>query len=109
MAGSYETLFEPVTATAGISATTSSARVAIGSFNEPESEYPRVVEIATRTSDADVFIKFGASDVAATVAGGPIVHGGTVRGFRVPAGATHVAAITASGTATVNVILGKGF
>lgn len=108
MAGAYETLFEPVTATAGISATTTSARVSIGSADTSR-EYPRIVEIGTRTGDADVFIKFGDSSVAATVAGGPIIPGGQVRGFRVPSTATHVAAITASGTATVNVVVGRGF
>lgn len=105
----YDTLFEPVSVATPISATTSSARTALRSETADQAEYPRIVSISTRTGDADVFIVFGDNSVAATVNGGVIVHGGSVRGFRVPSTATHVAAITVSGTATVNVVNGRGF
>lgn len=104
----YETLFEP-RSFASISATTSTARVAIGTETANEAEYPRIVAIGTRTGDADVYVTFGNSAVNATLTTGSLVPGGTVRGFRAPAGTTHVAAITASGTATVCVETGRGF
>lgn len=108
MTHTYDTLFEP-RAYASISATTSSARVAIGTETASETEYPRIVAICTRTGDSDVYVTFGNSSVAATTTTGSLVQGGQARGFRVPAGTTHVAAITASGTATVCVETGRGF
>jgi len=104
----YDTLFEP-RAYASISASTSSARVAIGTETANEAEYPRIVAIGSRTGDADVYVTFGNSSVVATATTGSLVPGGQVRGFRVPAGTTHVAAITPSATATVCVETGRGF
>jgi hypothetical protein len=109
MAEPYETLFEPVSVATPISATTASARTALSTDTAVQNEYPRIVSIASRTGDSDVWVTFGNSAVAATTTTGIIVHGGTARGFRVPASATHVAAITATGTATVNVVNGRGF
>lgn len=104
----YDTLFEP-RSFASISATTSTARVAIGTETANESEYPRIVAIGTRTGDGDVYVTFGSSGVNATLTTGSLIPGGQVRGFRVPAGTTHVAAITPSGTATVCIETGRGF
>lgn len=114
MSNAYQLLFEPSSTDAvSLSASTTSARVALP-VSAPTAEglgngTRRMVAIASRTSDADVYVRFGDSTVTATTAAGALVHGGQVRGFTVPVGATHVAAITASGTATVNIVPGSGF
>lgn len=56
----------------------------------------------------DVFVEFGGTDVtAATTTGLPLGPGG-VEVFGLPNGATHFAAITASGSAVVYVTPGAG-
>jgi hypothetical protein len=109
MSMTYGTLFEVVSVATPISATTSSARTALATETADQNQYPRIVSIASRTGDSDVWLTFGNSAVVATTTTGVILHGGTARGFRVPQSATHVAAITATGTATVNVVNGRGF
>lgn len=54
-----------------------------------------------------VFIVFGREDAVATTGATPVAPGSTAI-FTVPEGATHVAAITASGTATVYFTAGEG-
>lgn len=108
MSGTYETLFQP-RGYGSISASTSSARVAVTTETASQNEYPIIVAIGSRTGDADVYVTFGDSAVVATATTGSLVNGGSVRGFRLPSGTTHVAAITASGTATVCVETGRGF
>lgn len=97
--------FEPK-ATGGktISATTSSAATAV---SEPTTTPDFQLEITNKGS-ADVFLEFGASGVTAAVATGYVVLSGQTKVVTLPLAATHVAAITASGTATVYVHTGRG-
>jgi hypothetical protein len=66
------------------------------------------------TGTVDVFIVFGGSDVAAVIpavgspANGIPIGAGHTEAFRAPAGNTHLAAITASGTATLYITTGRG-
>ena len=99
-----QTLFLGQAVNTPISATTVSARSALQS----NAGQARILVIATETGDADIFVVFGDSSVVATIATGMLVHGGSVRGFRVPENATHVAAITRADTATVNLVEGFG-
>lgn len=92
-------LFTPSLAnTANISATTSSARVAIPAGGQS-------VRVHNAASVA-VFIQFGDSSVTATTSHMPIPAGG-VETFN-EGGATHVAAITASGSGTIYFTSGSG-
>lgn len=112
MSNAYQMLFEPTSYATSISATTSSARTALATPPTDEglgNATRRVVAIGTETGDGDIFIKFGDSSVTVAADAGSLIPGGQLRGFVVPIGATHVAAITASGTATVCVENGKGF
>lgn len=91
-------LFTPG-ATASISVTTSSARVALPAGGG---------QLAVLNNGGGVvFIKFGDSTVTAAVTDIP-VEIGVARGFTPPGTATHVAAIIASGTATVYFTAGEG-
>jgi hypothetical protein len=92
-------LFAPNTSdTAAISATTNSASAALtGSGNS-------VRVFVTGTGQA--FIQFGDSNVTATTSKMPVAA--AIESFGLPDGVTHIAAITASGTATVYATRGKG-
>lgn len=82
-------------------ATTSSASVALPSTKGNQ------VLIFAPAANAVVFIKFGAADVAATTSDIAIPPGFN-RIFTIPAGVTHVAAITAASTGTVYFTCGDG-
>lgn len=60
------------------------------------------------TGTVPVYIKFGGADVAATITDMPIMDNTTPELIRRPQGATHVAAITAAGTATIIFTSGEG-
>lgn len=79
----------------------SSDRVAI-------SNLPTVVRVRTKPADADCFLEFGNSSVTASTTTGYALGAGAVEFLKVPIGATHLAAITASGTATLYVHSGEG-
>jgi hypothetical protein len=85
-------------ATATISATTVTARAAV----DQHSNSARVVNAGTATA----FLKFGDSTVEATTTDMPILSGATETFTK--GAATHIAAITASGTATVYLTSGEG-
>lgn len=109
---SWQLLFEPQSFSTAISATDTSSRTAIGDAPVDEgigNNNRRVVVIGTQTGDDDVWVQFGDATVTATANAGSLVPGGQLRGFTVPIGATHIAAVTASGTATVTVENGVGF
>jgi len=99
--------FTPYAAsTQALSVSSASARVAL-----PLST--RQVMITTIVNDPMCFVEFGTSGVTAVVpSGGTVgatpVNGGDAQMFSVPLNATHVAAITASGTATLYITPGEG-
>jgi hypothetical protein len=84
-----------------ISVTGSSAATA---FN-PAPSSPRVR--LSNAGPADIFFEFGNSVVAAAVASGVRLPAGQTESFTCHA-ATHIAAITASGTATLYATPGEG-
>lgn len=91
-------LFSPI-ATASLAVTTSTGRVALAA----DASSVRLYNAGTATA----FVKFGDSSITAATTNMPI-PAGVVETFRPPGGATHVAAITSSGTATLYVTSGEG-
>jgi hypothetical protein len=100
---SYSAVFMPTGTTTSISATTTSARAAFGSFGDPRSRVIRVHNAGSAT----VFYTTGDVSVAATTSNMPIPSG-AVETLRVPPSHTNWAVITASGTATVYASTGEG-
>jgi hypothetical protein len=71
------------------------------------------VMLSTKSADSLCFFEFGGSSVTAIVPsgatlGGTPLNGGTTQLFSVPIGATYIAAITASGTATLYITPAEG-
>lgn len=90
--------------TATVSVTTTTGRTALGTnFTENRSRHSMLSNDGSET----VFVRFGDSTVEATTADVPLLAG-TVQVFSPPADATHIAAITASGTSTLYVTAGEG-
>lgn len=89
-------------ATVTVAVTVASAATAM---SKPDS---RQVMITSAATSALAFIAFGDSTVAATVAASCPILAGTAQVFTVPAGATHIAAITGATTATLYVTSGDG-
>lgn len=90
------------TVTVSATSVTSAAAVGAGSLSAT-----RVVRVAAPASNGAIaFVEFGASTVTATTAKMPVLPG-TVEIFYV-GGKTHIAAITASGAATLYVTPGEG-
>jgi len=93
--------FMPTGARVDLSATTTTSRIAL-----PINDYGSLR--VSNASGVTVYLRFGDASVTATTAAGLDLLPGTVETLRVPAGATHLAGITASGTATVGVTPGQG-
>jgi hypothetical protein len=95
--------FRPITGAQSttLSVSTSSNRVAIPSN-------PMQVRLSTNGADAVCFVEFGDSSVTAAASTGMRMGPGSIEVFSIPLGATHVAAITASGSATLYVTPGAG-
>jgi hypothetical protein len=89
--------------TVNITATTTTGNVAL---NRPTAPMGADVRLYNAGAVA-VFVMFGASDVAATTGNMPLAPG-SVEVFALPPSATHLAAITATGTATVYATAGVG-
>jgi hypothetical protein len=97
--------FKPHTPSISLSVTSSSGSVAI-----PASK-PTQVRLSTDGGDSVCYVKFGDSSVTAASDGTDMRIGpGTIEIFSVPyyQGVTHVAAKTASGTATLYITGGEG-
>ena len=69
---------------------------------------PTEVRLSIPATDSAAFIEFGTSTITAATATGMRIAPGAVEVFRVPLNATHIAAITASGTATLYITSGEG-
>lgn len=69
---------------------------------------PTEVRLRTKPTDSDCFVEFGDSTVTAATATGLSLGAGSVEFIRIPINATYVAAITASGTATLYIHSGEG-
>lgn len=93
--------FIPVGGSVDLAASTSSARVALPTGD------PGSLRI-TNPGSVTVYVTFGTSTVTATTTAGMDLPPGTVESFRVPTNATHIAGITASGTATIRLTPGQG-
>lgn len=87
--------------TVSLAVTTSTGRVALPTSSKHQ------VMITSEPGGATAFIKFGDSAVNAAVTDTPILPG-AVYIFSVVHQDTHVAAITATGTATLYATLGRG-
>jgi hypothetical protein len=73
----------------------------------------RQVMLSTVVGDSICFVEFGTSGVTAVVPsgatlGGTPINGGAAQVFSVPLNATHVAAVTATGTATLYITPAEG-
>src|SRR5688500_609681 len=89
------------------SSTTLSVTSASGNVAIPGN--PTQVRLSTDVGDAVCFIDFGTSGVAAVSSGASMRLGpGAIEVFTVPLNATHVAAKTAAGTATLYITPGEG-
>lgn len=96
--------FTPVVATVTLAVTGTTGSVALGTQPSQGGCEVRVVNAGTAT----IFINFGTSAVtAATASSMPVLAGGA-EVFSLNPSVTHVAAITASGTATLYATLGCG-
>lgn len=99
-----DTPFSPV-ATATLAADVTSSRVALpGSLRGLQKRTLRVAPLGPDVA----FIAFGNSTVTATAAGSMPVVSGMVEFFNLQPGHTHLAAITASGTALLRLTVGEG-
>jgi len=96
-------LFTPIAATVNIAATTSTARVALADGTSSG----RSVRICN-DGLVTVFIAFGNSAIEATAAAGIPIKPGMVEAMEFGKGVTHVAAITAAGSATIYFTVGQG-
>lgn len=95
-----------VAATQALSVSNASSRVALPANT-------RQVLLTTIANDALCFVEFGGSAVVAVVPsggtlGGTPINGGDAQMFSVPINATYLAAITASGTASLYITPGEG-
>lgn len=97
-------VFSPTGATVNVAVSTTSARVARTTLNQPDGAIVRLANTGTETC----FVSFGDDTVTATAAAGIPILGGTVEAFSVSQRQTHVAAITGTGTTTLYVTTGKG-
>ena len=100
-------MFTPLSPTVNLAVTTTSGRVAKTALPTNSGGAPHEMRLVNNGS-VTVFVEFGNSTVVATVAGSMPVLPGTVESFQVNAFQTHVAAITASGTATLYATTGLG-
>lgn len=97
------TVFRPVGATVTRAVTTTSANVARTAFGF--SNEPCRIRVAN-VGSVVAFVEFGGNAVAATVAASIPILPNTVEIFEIRGDETHVAAITASSTATVYLTTG---
>lgn len=97
------TAFRPSGSTVTLSATTTTSGAAIGGASP--SKTIRLVSPPTNT--ALVFVEFGGPSVTSTTAKMPILPG-SIEIFLVSDDLTHIAGITASGSATIYVTPGEG-
>lgn len=101
MVGNARSAFVPNSAgTATLSATATTGSAALVG-NGPNL-------LVTNAGTATVFVELGVSGVTATVAAGLPILSGMCMALGRPPRATHIAGITASGTATVYVTTGDG-
>lgn len=84
-----------------LSVTTSSARVAL-----PQG-VGGTIRMGADSGGSTLFLKFGDSTVTAAVSD-TWFYPGAIETFTIPADSTHVAAITATGTATLRLTRGEG-
>lgn len=99
-------MFRPISSTVNIAAGTTTGNVAITSSGTPS---PATSEVRFYNSGTvPVFVNFGGSGVTATLAAGMPIAPGATEAFGMEASQTHVAAITASGTATLYITTGDG-
>ncbi|MBP2311896.1 hypothetical protein [Azospirillum soli] len=95
------TPFSPSGDSVDLAVSTSSARVAL------PAAAPDSVRI-TNPSSLTVNVRFGTGAVSAATSTGMDLLPGAVEVFRVPIGATHIAGITAAGSATLRITPGQG-
>lgn len=96
--------FTPTGDTVNVAAISTTGNVALGTFSGSAGASVRVYNAGTAT----VFIAFGISTVEAVAATSMPVPAGAIEVFAVGPGVTHMAAITASSTATVYATPGQG-
>lgn len=97
--------FTPAGNTVSLAVTSSNGRVAL---TQAPSGSAELTVILRNEGDAEVFIKFGDVTVVAAAATSMPIPAGSTMVFSVNALNTHVAAITASGTATIRATSGSG-
>ncbi len=95
-------LFSPIGSTVNLAVTTSSGRVALTTVKSSSSV--RVYNAGAATA----FVQFGDSTVAAATATSIPIPSGAIEVFGIGEAITHVAGITASGTATLYCTSGLG-
>jgi hypothetical protein len=97
------TIFTPIGATVNIAATGTSGAVALSAVTNQS----RSVRVRNKSA-VEMFIEFGASTVAATLAASVPVGPGATEWFEIGGAVTHVAAITEGGTGTIYFTEGRG-
>ena len=97
-------LFTPIGDTKNISAGTTTGSVALTGFTSVAGGSVRVHNAGSVTA----FVRFGNSAITAVLTTAIPIPAGAVEAFELGAGCTHMAAITASSTATVYVTSGQG-
>jgi ABC-type uncharacterized transport system permease subunit len=96
--------FTVIGATVNLSVTTTTGSVALTTIGDQGGMEVRLYNAGSAT----VFVNFGISTVAATTAAGFPLPSGAIEIFTVGPVVTHVAALTAAGTATLYATSGRG-
>lgn len=97
-------VFLPIGNTADFAVTGTTANTQLRNTMPGQPSVVRLANIGTQT----VFVAFGDSTVAATVADGFPMIANSVECFSIPAGATHVAAIASGAGSTLYATVGEG-
>jgi hypothetical protein len=96
--------FTPLGASVSLAVTTTTGSVALTAVGDQGGMEVRLYNAGSAT----VFVNFGISTVVATTAAGFPLPSGAIEIFTVGPAVTHVAALTASGTATLYATSGRG-
>jgi hypothetical protein len=100
------TVFSPTGATVNLAVTSTTGNVAMTIMGGMTQQGSRSIRVYN-SGAVDVFIAIGSSAITATTSSLPI-PAGAVEVFETGPSATHIAAITASSTATVYFTSGRG-
>lgn len=101
------TLFTPI-GTVSLAVTNATARVALTSWTVQPGDDQLSLRVVSSVGGSECFIKTGTDNTVVAATTDMKILPGAIEVFQLPAGTTYVAAITASGTATLSLTIGYG-